>query len=174
MFRSKKRAKEKIFLENANCKLVATTGVPKDFFDKPGCKEWLKNLADFYEKPELENIGSSARNIGRIMENKVTEVTEAIKANGQSWAKCGVLSLQADHFISRKATSEMDRSFLGIILNVRNKNFELIKIPLCFKCVKEKTFAKFRTDLKQTLKVFIFLSIFNTISAKFGDFRLVI
>ena len=153
MWGQQQKSKDKKAIENANCRMIATTGCPKDFFDKPGCKEWLATLAENFGSPGLRDLGSSARTVGRNLKEKVDEVREDIRENGKKWAKAGVLSLQADHFVSRKATSENERSFLGIILCIRNKNFEMTKIPLCFETVKLKTFSQFRKDLHRTLKV---------------------
>ena len=129
--------------------------MPKDFFDKEGTKSWLKTIADTFEKPEIASIGTSARSIGRFLQKNADGVSDLIREKGDYLAQNGVLSLQADHFSSRKSSSEPGRDFLGIILNCRDSNHKMRKIPLCFEPAVNKTFSQFRKDLKRVLTVSI-------------------
>ena len=86
---------------------------------------------------------------------------DLIREKGDYLAQNGVLSIQADHFSSRKSSSEPGRDFLGIILNCRDSNQKMRKIPLCFEPAVNKTFAQFRKDLKRILTV-RFISISTT------------
>ena len=137
----------------ANCRMIAENALPKDFFDRDGTKTWLKTLSEVFDKPELAKIGTSGRSVGRFLCKNVDSLKSLIQEKGADLAENGNLSLQADHFSSRKSSSESGRDFLGIILNCRDKNHRMRKIPLCFEPAKSHSFAQFRKDLKRVLTV---------------------
>ena len=105
------------------------------------------------DKPEIASIGTSARSVGRFLGKNLDFVRNLIREKGDYLAKNGLLSIQADHFSSRKSSSEPGRDFLGIILNCRDRNHQMRKIPLCFEPAINHTFAQFRKDLKRVLSV---------------------
>ena len=157
-FGNKKQKLDTDVITEANCVLIAENGLPKNFFDQNGTKSWLEKLSVIFEKPELATIGTSGRSVGRFLVKKVDFIKKFIQEKGTVLAENGYLSIQADHFSSRKSSSESGRDFLGIILNCRNKKHEMRQIPICFEPAINHSFAQFRKDLKRVLTVSLFIT----------------
>ena len=153
LFQQKKTKLNPDDVLQANCTLIAENALPKDFFDQPGSKTWLKTMSEIFDKPDLAAVGTSARSVGRFLATNADSVRDLIREKGGSLAKNGSLSLQADHFSSRKSSSEPGRDFLGIILNCRDQEHKMRKIPLAFEPSINHSYSQFRKDLKRVLSV---------------------
>lgn len=140
--------------------MLAESGLPMSFFEKSSVQKWLKSLSEILGNPEIANIGTSARTIGRYQDSVEVEFKNMVRACGHKLAKKGRISLQADHFHSRRASGEESRLFLGVILCCRDSQYSLRKIPLCFKPARDHSFAEFRKDLVDILSVSAVLKSF--------------
>lgn len=145
--------KEADHIKEINATLIAEACLSVNFFDKPPVKKWLQDMGTTLKCEKLATIGSSARSIGRYQEELVCRFKEIIRSKGKTMAKKGLISLQADHFHSAAGTKEKSRSYLGVIICVRDSNYSLVKAPLAYKPAKSHTFLQFRIDLKEILEV---------------------
>ena len=89
LFQQKKAKLNPDDVLQANCTLIAENALPKDFFDRPGTKAWLKTMSGIYDKPDLASVGTSARSVGRFLAKNVDSGRDLIREKGGSLQKMG-------------------------------------------------------------------------------------
>ena len=148
-------------IKEANCRLIASNALSKRAFETPGFKSYFEDLAKIFGVPELTNVPMSRTTIDTQMSATADEVKKLIRGKASMLAENGLLSIQADHYSTRRATGESEREFLSVTLIARNQKFEMTPIPLCFEPSSSKTHKQFRKDLKRILKSFHLWKAFN-------------